>query len=234
MLGAHKHLAVGQVLHILEALALIGDLTDGAVAAGGKNDRLSLALRLPAGDGAEAGLVHEFEWPGWVLLVLGWVETPDVDLGVLTARHEACVVVEPGDTLHWLGVHRKLEVLSDGGGVELVYPDLLVVLAGEEMTTVGEHNLTALLDRQLLVLDKGTVQNVHHANLVAEADHDVESTGVERQRMRLKVALVAEFRLEHVAGSVGPQPDGTIRRAGSHEFLFDADVEAVDLLGVEG
>ena len=131
-------------------------------------------------------------------------------------------------------MHGELEVLSDRGSVELVDPDLLVILASKEMATVRENNLTALLDWQLFVLDEGSVQNVHHAHLVAEANDDVQSAGVERQSMRFEVALVAELRLEHIASSVRPQPDCTIRRASCDELLLDADVEAMNLLGVEG
>ena len=69
----------------------------------------------------------------------------------------------------------KLEVLRVRGRVELVHPDLLVVLACKQVTTMGEHDLTALFDEETLVGDELFVENVHHANGVAEADHEVES-----------------------------------------------------------
>ena len=57
----------------------------------------------------------------------------------------------------------------------MVHPDLLVVLAGEEMTTVSKHDLTALLDRQALVSHELFVEDVHQADRVAEADYQVQA-----------------------------------------------------------
>ena len=47
----------------------------------------------------------------------------------------------------------ELEVLRDRCRIELVDPNLLVVLAGEEVSSVGEDNLATLSNIQLLVRD---------------------------------------------------------------------------------
>ena len=47
----------------------------------------------------------------------------------------------------------ELEVLRDRCRIELVDPNLFVVLASEEMATVGEDNLATLSNIQLLVSD---------------------------------------------------------------------------------
>lgn len=47
----------------------------------------------------------------------------------------------------------ELEVLRNRCRIELVDPNLFVILTGEEMTSVGEDNLATLSYIQLLVSD---------------------------------------------------------------------------------
>ena len=53
------------------------------------------------------------------------------------------------------------------------------------MATVAEYDLTALLDVQVLVLLDRVSKHVHHANLVVEADHDLEASRVESDTDRI-------------------------------------------------
>ena len=163
-LSTDKDLRVSQILLVAKQLLatvhglVVGsyftaDLPNGAIAASSVHNWLLLALRLVASDRAITGLRMKLEAPGRVLLILLRVQTPYVDLGILTARDETRVVLEPSDTLDRLLMHHKLEVSGDRCRVELVHPDVFIVLACEILTTVSENNLAALLDRQTLVLD---------------------------------------------------------------------------------
>ena len=161
-LSTDKDLRVSQILlvakQLLATVHVVGgystaDLPNGAIAASSVHNWLLLALRLVASDRAITGLRMKLEAPGRVLLILLRVQTPYVDLGILTARDETRVVLEPSDTLDRLLMHHKLEVSGDRCRVELVHPDVFIVLACEILTTVSENNLAALLDRQTLVLD---------------------------------------------------------------------------------
>ena len=103
------------------------------------------------------------------------------------------------------------------------------------MTTVREHNLTALLDRQTLVLNQFVIQDVHHLELVAITNNHVEAAWVESQCMRFKVAFVAQLRSEaRVASVVRPKTNSTIGRACGNKLFFNANIEAMDLLRMEG
>ena len=163
-LSTDKDLRVSQILLVAKQLLatvhgfVVGvystaDLPNGAIAASSVHNWLLLALRLVASDRAITGLRMKLEAPGRVLLILLRVQTPYVDLGILTARDETRVVLEPSDTLDRLLMHHKFEVSGDRCRVELVHPDVFIVLACEILTTVSENNLAALLDRQTLVLD---------------------------------------------------------------------------------
>ena len=59
------------------------------------------------------------------------VKFPGIQHGVLATRNESRVIFKPSDPLDRLGMGRKLESYWALGRIEVVYPDLLVVLAGE-------------------------------------------------------------------------------------------------------
>lgn len=119
----------------------------------------------------------------------------------------------------------KLEDLGQLSRVELVHPDLFVVLAGKKVTTVREYDFAALLNWQLLVHHELLVQDVHQADIVAEANHKVQARGMERNCVRLHILRrVAQLRLEHVCCSVRPQAHGSVRRACRDQLLLDANI----------
>ena len=165
------------------------DLTNGTIAACRIYGELTLIFLviLVTYDRAVASLRVQFKAPGRVALLLLWIQAPNIDLGILTARDETRVVIEPRNPFDWLLVHHELEVWGDGSSEEPVDPDVLIVLTSEQVTTVRENNLTALLDRQTLVPNQFVVLDIHHLELVAETNNEVEAAWVESQCMRFKV-----------------------------------------------
>ena len=71
----------------------------------------------------------------------------------MATSNKPCIIIQPVDPFDWLVVADELEVLRDRCRIELVDPNLFVVLASEEMATVGEDNLATLSNIQLLVSD---------------------------------------------------------------------------------
>ena len=124
------------------------------------------------------------------------MKQPEVDLIVGAARDEAGVILKPGESLDWLGMIFELELLWALCGVELVDPDRLVVLAGDEVTSVGEDDLTALTDVDVLVRDEVVVQNVHEDHSVAETHHEVEAGRVKGDAVSFFLELLTDFELE--------------------------------------
>ena len=91
----------------------------------------------------------------------------------------------------------KLELLRDRSCIELIDPDLFVVLAGEKVATIGENDLTALLDLELFVSNQLlALKNIHETDCVAETNNQVDAARVKSDRMGLLLGLVAELRFE--------------------------------------
>lgn len=61
------------------------------------------------------------------------------------------------------------------GRVELVHRYRVLIRACEEVPAVGEADLPAQLDADLLELLQAPLEHVHHAHLVSETHHDVET-----------------------------------------------------------
>jgi hypothetical protein len=55
----------------------------------------------------------------------------------------------------------------------------MLVRAGEEVAAIGEADLAAELDGNLFESFQSLLKDIHHSHLVCEADHDVETRGVE-------------------------------------------------------
>ena len=128
-------------------LSRAANFANASVTSCGVDKGLFFSLLLEAGNGTERSLLI-LEAPARVCLLSARVELPDVDHGVLAARHKSSVILEPGDTLDRLLVCNKFELLGDNGRIELIDPDFLVIRAGKKMSTVRENNLSALTDRQ--------------------------------------------------------------------------------------
>lgn len=90
------------------------------------------------------------------------------------------------------------------GRVEVKDLDVLDMLASKEVATVGEHYLAALLDVQVLVLLDGVSEDIHHADLVVEAHHDLEARWVERHAAGLILERLINLKLEVMRGTVAP------------------------------
>lgn len=102
----------------------------------------------------EFEIPHGIRLSGCLAIALVGVQFPDVDHCILAAGDETCIVIEPRDSFYGLLVSNEFKVLGQGGRVELVHPDLFVVLTGEKMATIREDNFATLLDRQLFVGDE--------------------------------------------------------------------------------
>ena len=61
------------------------------------------------------------------------------------------------------------------GRVELVHRYRVLIRACKEVPAVGEADLSAQLDADLLKLLQAPLEHIHHAHLVSETDHDVET-----------------------------------------------------------
>jgi len=80
--------------------------------------------------------------------------------------------------------------------VELVDVDESGELAGEKVATVGENDLTTLLDRQVFVLLDGVLEDVHHPDSVEETDYDLEASGVESHTEGVISELLINLKFE--------------------------------------
>ena len=124
-----------------------------------------------------------FERPNWVVEWLAliiwigfWIELPHVKDSVTAARDETCVIFEPGDALHWLDMAFKLELNRTLCCIELIHPDLLIVLACKEVSTMGKHDFSTFTDlREILVWNKRVIQDVHQSDRIAESNNEVET-----------------------------------------------------------
>ena len=74
--------------------------------------------------------------------------------------------------------------------VEVKDLNVLDVLAGKQVATIGENDLSTSLNVQVLVANYLVRKDVHHADLVVEADYDLETGRVE--------CHTAGFFLEHL------------------------------------
>ena len=84
--------------------------------------------------------------PDRVLLIRLRVKLPVVDGLIETGGDEASVILEPSDGANVTIVGLEVVVRRVVRGIEVKDLDVLDVLTGEEVATVGEHDLTALLD----------------------------------------------------------------------------------------
>jgi hypothetical protein len=76
-----------------------------------------------------------------------------------------------------------LEVIFRGAfsSIEFVNRDSMLVGASKEVPTVGESDLTAELDADLLECLECFLEHIHHADFISETNDNVEPRGVECQ-----------------------------------------------------
>ena len=146
-----QDLRIGQVLLVTEFFLWhgvlrflgLGDLANATVRACRVDVRFHgaftvalLTVGLEARDGAEIDFRGEREGPGRTDFAILRVEFPDFDGCILTAGHEASVVLQPVNPFDGPVVAEEFELLGDRCCVKLVHPDFFVILASEEVTTV--------------------------------------------------------------------------------------------------
>jgi hypothetical protein len=120
------------------------------------------------------------------------------------------------------------------GSVELEDLNIAGLLACKVLAAVGELDLTTVFDGlNGLIVEHLVVKNVHHFNALLETSHNVESRGVQSERVSLFREGLLKFKLELIVIIVGPNSDRAIVRAGRNELLLYANVQPMNLLAVE-
>ena len=166
-LVANQNLRIGQIFlvaehflrHCILTLPIHRNLADAATTCSidvwfhGTFTISLLTIRLEAGNRAELSLGSQLETPRWANLASRRVQFPDINRCILATSDKSCIIVQPVDPFDRLVVADELEVLRNRCRIELVDPNLFVILTGEEMTSVGEDNLATLSNIQLLVSD---------------------------------------------------------------------------------
>ena len=124
--------------------------------------------------------VLNFVLPDGVLFAFFRVESPHEDGGVESRRYEAGVIWKPGDRPDWASVSLERVLRWAGGCEEIVNVDEVYKHAGKKMAAVREHDFTTLLDLNVFVLKDFSLEDIHHADAIEEANDDLESGWVER------------------------------------------------------
>lgn len=83
--------------------------------------------------------------------------------------------------------------------------------AGEKVTTIGEDNLTALLDWQILVLLDRVCKDIHHSNPIKEANNNLETCRVERNAHGIILELLVDLEFESKRWTIAPNLDCLVR-----------------------
>lgn len=117
--------------------------------------------------------------------------------------------------------------------VELINIDGATVRDREKVTTMGELNLTAQLNLDILERYQILFKQVHHADTLIETDNKVETTGMESHTVGLLLENLIDFQIKASSVGVGPDFDCAVNtRCGDVGFL-NAGVQTVDLTSME-
>ena len=119
-----------------------------------------------------------------------------------------------------------LESVVDGvlSRVEVVHMDKVDIHTSEEVTSITEDNLSALFDRDVLVLLDRVRKHIHHPDSVVETNYNLEASRVEGHTNGIVLELLVDLELEAHRRAVGPDFDGFVRGAGRNQILLYADV----------
>ena len=119
-----------------------------------------------------------------------------------------------------------ISVLSS---VELVYIDVTLRSTSKEMTTIGESNLSATLDSNVMEWLKALLEHIHHSHSVGETNNDMESRRMESNTVGLVVVRSADLKSWGLILSlIVPNSHSLIDRASSNQVLLDTDIHALD------
>ena len=119
-------------------------------------------------------------------------------------------------------VHRVLR------RVEAVDVDEVDEHASKKMATVREHNLSTLLDRQVLVLLNRVGEDVHHPNSIEESNDNLETCRMESHAHGIILELLVNLQFEAERRAVTPYLDSLIGRASCYQVFLDTDVHSGD------
>ena len=112
--------------------------------------------------------------------ISGVYEIPEEYITTHTGRYKAHIILEPVNRLNSLDVTLALVVTWVLTSVEVVYVDCVVLVSsGEQVTTMAELDLVAVLLLDVLELVKRLREDVHQKDLILGRDNDMETTWVE-------------------------------------------------------
>ena len=117
--------------------------------------------------------------------------------------------------------------------VEVKDLNVLDVLAGKQVATIGENDLSTSLNVQVLVANYLVRKDVHHADLVVEADYDLETGRVECHTAGFFLEHLVYLQFEAHGGTIAPDFHSLVTGARRDQVLFYADIHAGDGARVE-
>ena len=130
-------------------------------------------------------------------------------------------------------MHSELVVGRALACVEVVHDDRADLHASKQVTTIGENNLTARLDADVLVLLNRVLEHVHHSYSIVETNHDLEASWVEGHTISTLLELLVDLQLKANLRIVAPDLDCLVGGASGDQVLLNAHVHACDGTGVE-
>lgn len=115
-------------------------------------------------------------------------------------------------------------------GIEIEDLSLLTVSTCNQMTTIRELKLSALLHWEVSAEDQRLGKDVHLRNLIVERHNQVETRGMHGDCKTLLGELLNNLLLP---GHVVPDPDCFIFRTGNNQLLSNTNIETSDGICVE-
>ena len=105
-----------------------------------------------------------------------------------------------------------LECVVDGvlSRVEVVHVDKVDIHTGEEVTSITEDNLSALFDRDVLILLDRVGKHIHHPDSVVETNYNLEASWMESHTNGIVLELLIDLEFEAHRRAIGPDFDGFV------------------------
>lgn len=94
--------------------------------------------------------------------------------------------------------------------VEVVDVDEVDKHAGEEMSTVGENNLTTSFNWQVFILLNVVSKDIHHPDSIEEANDNLKASRVECYAHRVILERLIDLKFEAKRWAVAPDLDSPI------------------------
>ena len=93
--------------------------------------------------------------------------------------------------------------------------DIGLDLAGEQMTSIWENNLSTVLVWKLFVLLDAILEDIHHPELVEEAQNDLETSWMEGNTEWVILVSLTDLKIESHGRMVAPNLDSFISWGGN-------------------